>query len=446
MILELAIFSGRWAVATSNESQIRPDFLFLYLEELRSLINCTLKPRAKDEKRPTVKNRIEQTRSHCKSLVQYLDSEYEKDKRTLYPMLENGIITFDLLWALFKPNTLIYTSTYDSTEHPRLLKLEDGKMWEDTHGRKWYELQGSYLEFDGKGFGHGTIVVKIDAFEGPRKITDLRGYPLQYHHNPETLRHKLIERGKQFVCLQGMNYKIYKGLAFRKQERNGQWKTVLKVNVDGRVMIDPQLFRRIDPNYEVSKMRSRVENPFGKKFGSGTDDDTEQPGAQLWIHDKSTALRSGTKPDTETFAYVVVDGDRNYNVVERVLIGKKGQPVTEERSGKQSTLVKLGAKGIFTEEELLLASPVVLGFAFGEKLWLELSVSSIHDIKWGEGAFDSLMIPEDKKRIVKALVQSHSLHRARTIDDVVQGKGKGLVSVLHGPPGVRSSQTLKRRI
>ena len=384
-----------------------------------------------------MKSQINRTRSHCKTLVQYLDTEYEKDMRSLYPMLENGIITFDLLWALFKPKTLIYTPTYDSTVHPRLFRLEDGKMWEDTHGSKWYELEGSYLEFDGKTFGYSTIVVKIDAFEGPRKIADLRGYPLQYHDDPETLKHQLIERGKQFVSLQGMHYKIYKGLAFRKQEKNGQWKTVLKVNVDGRVMIDPQLFRRIDPNYETSKMRSRVENPFAKQLIPDTDDNAKQADAQLNGHDISTSLQFGVESDAETFAYVVVNRDRNCNVVERVLVGKEGQPfANEQQPGRPSTWGELGAKDIFTEEELLLASPVVLGFAFGEKLWLELSVSSIHEIEWGDGAFDSLMIPEDKKRIVKALVQSHRFHGARTIDDVVQGKGKGLVSVLHGPPGV----------
>ena len=43
--------------------------------------------------------------------------------------------------------------------------------------------------------------------------------------------------------------------------------------------------------------------------------------------------------------------------------------------------------------------------------------------------------------IVKALVESHKYHPAESIDDVIQGKGKGLVAVLHGPPGTGKTLT-----
>lgn len=39
-------------------------------------------------------------------------------------MLENGLITFDLLWALWKPNTLAFTTTYGSHDDPRVFKVE----------------------------------------------------------------------------------------------------------------------------------------------------------------------------------------------------------------------------------------------------------------------------------------------------------------------------------
>lgn len=95
----------------------------------------------------------------------------------------------------------------------------------------------------------------------------------------------------------------------------------------------------------------------------------------------------------------------------------------------------------FTDEEYLIASPVVLGFSFSEKLWLEFAVSGIHDIEWNEGAFDSLIIPDEQKIVVKALVESHALEAKKNIDDVIQGKGRGLVAVLHGPPGTGKTLT-----
>lgn len=96
---------------------------------------------------------------------------------------------------------------------------------------------------------------------------------------------------------------------------------------------------------------------------------------------------------------------------------------------------------VFTDEEYLIASPVVLGFAFAEKLWLEFTVSGIKDITWNEGAYDSLVLEDNTKEIVKALVESHKYHPAESIDDVIQGKGKGLVAVLHGPPGTGKTLT-----
>lgn len=74
---------------------------------------------------------------------------------------------------------------------------------------------------------------------------------------------------------------------------------------------------------------------------------------------------------------------------------------------------------------------------------VEFPVSNIHEIKWNEKAFESLVLPEDQKSIVKALVESHTGKNiaSSTIDDIIQGKGRGLVSVLHGPPGVGKTLT-----
>lgn len=84
---------------------------------------------------------------------------------------------------------------------------------------------------------------------------------------------------------------------------------------------------------------------------------------------------------------------------------------------------------------------MVLGFAFSEKLWLEFSLSGIEEIQWNAEAFESLVLPDKIKSNLKGLVSSHRFNAARTIDDVIQGKGKGLNVVLHGPPGVGKTLT-----
>ena len=197
--------------------------LFLYLEEMRKLMK-ELKKKSKTEKKKKAKKVNARKAGHLKVLVKYLDEDYAETKKTLYPLLESNTITFDLLWALFKPNTIAYTPTYGNADEPRAFKVEYATKECSFMRGQWYCIEGKYLEYDGKSFGMGTMEVEVDAFKGPRKITNLATYPLQYHKDQEALRRQLLERGKKFVALKGMNYRFHKGMAFYKKKR-----TVVKV-------------------------------------------------------------------------------------------------------------------------------------------------------------------------------------------------------------------------
>lgn len=131
---------------------------------------------------------------------------------------------------------------------------------------------------------------------------------------------------------------------------------------------------------------------------------------------------------------LVMDKHERPHLVE-VEVDANGNEIQKE------DLEQKGEQEEFTEEELLIASSVVLGFAFSEKLWLEFTVSGLSDIEWNDQAFESLQLPENQKSIVKALVESHTHRASCNIDDVVQGKGRGLVAVLHGPPGTGKTLT-----
>jgi single-stranded DNA-binding protein len=57
-------------------------------------------------------------------------------------MLENGLITFDLLWALWKPNTLAYTTTYGSHDEPRVFKVEVAEKHHSLMKGDYYYIEG----------------------------------------------------------------------------------------------------------------------------------------------------------------------------------------------------------------------------------------------------------------------------------------------------------------
>ena len=276
----------------------------------------------------------------------------------------------------------------------------------------WYNIEGRYLEYDGKTFGMGTMEVEVEQFKGPRKISSLACYPLKYHKDCEILKQQLVERGKKFVGLKGMQYRFHKGMAFYKKKRQ-----VIKVNINGRVMVDPAIHRRINPNYPISTVKPKDPDILSED----EDSDNGSCGCCQSSEDEGVTrepLEDADKPTTKM--KLVIDEQERPHIVE-VEVDQDGNEVQKEEidqlPGQEGTTERE-----FTEEELLIASPVVLGFAFSEKLWLEFTVSGINDIEWNEGAFDSLVLPDNQKSIVKALVESHTFQASRNIDDVIQGK------------------------
>ena len=61
----------------------------------------------------------------------------------------------------------------------------------------------------------------------------------------------------------------------------------------------------------------------------------------------------------------------------------------------------------------------------------EFTVANIRDIKWNALAFKSLAIEEEKKMMLQGLVESYQSGSGKSkFDDVIEGKGKGLVFLL----------------
>ena len=69
-------------------------------------------------------------------------------------------------------------------------------------------------------------------------------------------------------------------------------------------------------------------------------------------------------------------------------------------------------------------------------------MSQLSDVVWNEKIFESLVLEETQRDLVHDLVQAHGSNgNERVFDDVVRGKGKGLVGLLTGPPGVGKTLT-----
>lgn len=93
-----------------------------------------------------------------------------------------------------------------------------------------------------------------------------------------------------------------------------------------------------------------------------------------------------------------------------------------------------------TPWQQLLATDVLRGYSLKDKIWLNLQLSCIKEIIWNDKAFGSLVLPDDTKDLVLAFAESQ-IKREPTFDDIIAGKGKGVIMLLSGPPGVGKTLT-----
>lgn len=94
-----------------------------------------------------------------------------------------------------------------------------------------------------------------------------------------------------------------------------------------------------------------------------------------------------------------------------------------------------------SDEQLIITTPVALGFSLGDKKWGGFAMTRLAEIEWNDEAFTSLVMEKKRKTLVHSLVNQHSSKREDGYDDVVRGKGKGLISLMCGPPGTGKTLT-----
>ncbi|KAI0884380.1 P-loop containing nucleoside triphosphate hydrolase protein [Annulohypoxylon maeteangense] len=249
----------------------------------------------------------------------------------------------------------------------------------------WYEsdddpclaIRVQYIDYDGEKFGTRKDLFRIPKYSGVMRCEDLNIMPLDYHSGGEALRARLLERGRKFRDLTGTNFRQYSGVALK---RNGA--KFDRYNITGRVVVDCKNYQRFEP-----------------------DDDFELED----LPRTEAAKRQRTL--------------RRYN---------EGIDTSDEEIFDE-----------LTEDDLLMTNATVRGFAWSIKKFVEFFVENLSPTKWDDSCFDQLVLDPTMKRTVQAMVTTHS-RRGQDgpgIDDIVEGKGKGLVMVLHGPPGVGKTLT-----
>ncbi|KAK3374250.1 P-loop containing nucleoside triphosphate hydrolase protein [Lasiosphaeria ovina] len=134
-------------------------------------------------------------------------------------------------------------------------------------------------------------------------------------------------------------------------------------------------------------------------------------------------------PDMESFAGVWLP----YTETGRIVLDQKTFKEENYFEG-----VSVSANDAHSRSERMLCPPYLYGYSLALKDWCRFYIDGISEISWNESALDTMVLSQERKSLLKALVLCHDFKdQAR---DEAKQKGKGLVMLLHGSPG--SGKTL----
>ncbi|KAF3929140.1 hypothetical protein AA313_de0200101 [Arthrobotrys entomopaga] len=346
---------------------------------------------------------------HLKLLLDFLDAEFSQLDADYRNYMEQGLTSFDIMWTLFKPGELVYTS-FDG--HARVFETK-GYKEQQLNCNVFGVIEGNYVDYNGDEFGYASKYVLNPEFDGTRKITELDAFPLRYHPREKEVKMDLISRGRKFESLAGIHCMDYSGPTI---SGAGHWGSKLYVN--GRVMVDVKTHVHYHPDKQVTV--TSFQSDKLKELAASTQQRYTTGGYHNGVYYEEVASQGAN------------------NVTMNVILPTDG--TGQDLKFKKQRGPKSKALETLTNDQLLLCSSLIYGFALNEKQWVQLFVDNLEPVKWNVQSFDQLVLPLNQKTLVKALVESHQSTNTN-FDDFIAGKGKGLICCLHGSPGCGKTMT-----
>ncbi|KAI0153125.1 ATPase [Xylariaceae sp. FL1272] len=136
---------------------------------------------------------------------------------------------------------------------------------------------------------------------------------------------------------------------------------------------------------------------------------------------------------------VDVDSFNRYSPYFRRNVGNWKEKDIESLSAQAAVKVSGKSQYALTSYHHMLARSRTRGYSLSLKQWLDFFVDDVKEIVWNTRAFDSLVLPEDQKELILSFAESQL--EGTSFDDVISGKGKGVICLLSGPPGVGKTLT-----
>ncbi|KAI1129035.1 hypothetical protein F5Y10DRAFT_161676 [Nemania abortiva] len=392
-----------------------PFSVFIFFERQLDEYRERLEQADKSDMSPTCINRY--ACKHISIVQQFVKERTQIAVNAERERHSRGYATFDMLWLLYKPGADVYYDHPNVGEHePYVIK---GVAYPRINGAtSQYNISFWNMKADPEWVGPSVASCSIGRFAGERKITSLQAFPCDYlgfmenmdDSDTDRMRNHFIERGKNW-------YDTRRGKRWHWYE--GHSTTFPRQKYDGFAMVDP-----IEHQMACPGDRDKLES----------------------VAHTSNPLRICSCDRCEDLIY-------KYAVAPRFDSYFQINPRTVE---------------VLTDHQFFLCDKSVDAFLFKLRTWKKLHISGFQDPHFDKTLFQRLVLKKETKGLIMDLTTMYLKNntgdystdeemytRLSTIHkmvgskkketswsaDFIQGKGEGLIFLLHGKPGVGKTYT-----
>lgn len=287
-------------------------------------------------------------------------------------------------WQLFKsscvPGELIYGSWFSKPQAYKIVGQE--LYWGGPIGTtEFLKLEVEYHDWDGQKSGFRQTEFHIEEFRGEVPLTNLEQVPFKFLKREETVREELIARGKKFENMIGYHFKHYSGTKFTKTPSG-----MRKGQLNARIVVDAYAYHKF---YD-----------------------------EQWIDDKNKQV---TTPQDHTSAGNII-------IIE--------EEQSQDGTGRNEVIKP------FSEEQHLLSISTVKAFDIDNREWCQVYLDGFSEIVFNDNAYDKLVLDDSEKEMILAFSeQVRDRSEAAGFDDFIKNKGRGILMLLCGSPGVGKTLT-----
>ncbi|KAI1748400.1 hypothetical protein F4782DRAFT_361416 [Xylaria castorea] len=372
---------------------------------------------------------------HLRCLMNFIDTEIKPKVRHIESDRCRRILFHDL-WHLFKPGNEVIDEAEKQAYRVIQVQIPQHKV-EDPWMRWCRKSSGdkdknekeedgepvtvdcAYIDFDGKQFGPVSVSFGILPFGGLKDIKSLPIYPLRLAKDAN-LHDKLVARGKMLINIAKFKPMYYMGLTLDTRDE-----------VDSQVVVD---------------------------FSEALADEKRKEWAPT-----IESLRTKPTDSHEHDCYAACcysQGVNNDDNIDSMLTGDFIRSLIPDTSFRAPSLILSprpleealpGTDDEPTDDEFVVMTYRVFGFVLRSRKWAQLDLTFLRyentDVRNSAlSAFDRLELPDGHREMVKSLVTQHFRDRQTAFardeqTDLIRGKGKGLILLLHGAPGVGKTTT-----